>query len=251
MKSDQLQVRASQAAKDWFLATVAEQMSPAGAFAMVSAIRCYSTSDAMNCKALAIIRRDNGQDAFDHLLQKARGENSMSDQETDEGQSFAKYCPKCWIAYPEAYQYCPICSQELDPNPVAVKVCINMEDCGLYVFGTSLTSCPVCGSKPLKEIQLSAEQTRLKAVWTLRELIRCRYSYAESPEMTRETMLHDLRLDSLTILELLEDLQVQYGMKEIPEEEVDKMKRVGDVEDYVLASMGEKSRALRLAPDPA
>ncbi len=45
----------------------------------------------------------------------------------------------------------------------------------------------------------------------------------------------DLRADSLTLVELLMALEEKFELPDIPEEDADKLKSVGDVVDYVTA----------------
>ena len=48
----------------------------------------------------------------------------------------------------------------------------------------------------------------------------------------------DLRADSLTLVELLMALEEKFELPDIPEEDADKLKTVGDVVQYVEAKKG-------------
>jgi len=52
------------------------------------------------------------------------------------------------------------------------------------------------------------------------------------------TLLDDLEMDSFTALEMLFELEDQYGL-EIPDEEVENFKTVKDIVDYVVARLEE------------
>jgi acyl carrier protein len=52
------------------------------------------------------------------------------------------------------------------------------------------------------------------------------------------TLVDDLEMDSFTALEMLFELEDQYGL-EIPDEEVENFKTVKDIVDYVVARLEE------------
>jgi acyl carrier protein len=54
----------------------------------------------------------------------------------------------------------------------------------------------------------------------------------------------DLRADSLTLVELLMALEEKFELTDIPEEAAEKLKRVGDVVNYVEANKGSSVESI-------
>lgn len=63
----------------------------------------------------------------------------------------------------------------------------------------------------------------------------------DAPEITRDTkFVEDLGCDSLDIVELTITLEEEFGMSEIPEEDLKALKTVGDLVDYAEAHIQKK-----------
>jgi acyl carrier protein len=58
---------------------------------------------------------------------------------------------------------------------------------------------------------------------------------------TNASFEEDLRADSLTLVELLMALEEKFELPDIPEEEADKIKTVGDIVSYVEAKRGSQT----------
>ena len=58
-----------------------------------------------------------------------------------------------------------------------------------------------------------------------------------TPDVISEetSFVDDLGIDSLDVVELVMELEDAFGMDEIPEEDLKKMRTVGDLVDYVTA----------------
>ena len=64
----------------------------------------------------------------------------------------------------------------------------------------------------------------------------CEQFELEPEEITAETaFIDDLGIDSLDVVELVMELETCFGMDEIPEEDLKKLRTVGDLVEYVNA----------------
>ena len=64
----------------------------------------------------------------------------------------------------------------------------------------------------------------------------CEQFELEPEEITEDTaFIDDLGIDSLDVVELVMELETAFGMDEIPEEELKKLRTVKDLVDYVNA----------------
>ncbi len=53
------------------------------------------------------------------------------------------------------------------------------------------------------------------------------------------TFTDDMGIDSVDVVELIVELETEFGLDEIPEEELKKMRTIGDLADYVRAHTDE------------
>lgn len=73
----------------------------------------------------------------------------------------------------------------------------------------------------------------------IREMI-CQQLRLEPEKITEESaFVEDLCCDSLDVIELMTTAEDEFGMEQIPEDQLANMKTVGDLVRYVEAAMGE------------
>ena len=62
----------------------------------------------------------------------------------------------------------------------------------------------------------------------------------EPEELNENTsFIDDMGIDSVDVVELVVDLETEFGLDEIPEEELKKMRTIGDLAAYVAAHTEE------------
>ena len=64
----------------------------------------------------------------------------------------------------------------------------------------------------------------------------CEQFGMEPEELNESTsFIEDMGIDSVDVVELVVDLETEFGLDEIPEEELKKMRTIGDLAAYVTA----------------
>jgi acyl carrier protein len=77
---------------------------------------------------------------------------------------------------------------------------------------------------------------------SVRSLVAEQLSVEKSAITVDSSFEDDLRADSLALVDLLMAIEEKFELPDIPEEESDKMKTVGDVVAYIEAKKGEGSQ---------
>ena len=68
----------------------------------------------------------------------------------------------------------------------------------------------------------------------------CEQFGMEPDELSESTsFIEDMGVDSVDVVELVVDLETEFGLDEIPEEELKKMRTIGDLAAYVAAHTEE------------
>lgn len=223
MKSETLQVRASRATKDRLLIEIARKETPSGAAKMVTALsHWYTKDDARDCRALAIIRRDDPT-LFEKLIRKDTEEKEMV---------FGPLNTE-----PERYRYCP-----------------SMECNCSEKFPTNYILCPKCGVRlllkvppiPKDNVTLPEAHKGVKEsiINELKPLIVDEFK-DDNPGLTETKvtedalLVNDLGANSLTELTLLQAIEEKFDFDSTPDELLDRVRTVGDLADLVIHMTGK------------
>ncbi len=67
-------------------------------------------------------------------------------------------------------------------------------------------------------------------------IIRASLSLNEDTVLTEETQTEDINADSLDMVEIVMEIEDEYGI-EIPDEELDRFKNIGDIVSYVSSKV--------------
>lgn len=68
----------------------------------------------------------------------------------------------------------------------------------------------------------------------------CEQFGLEASELNENTtFLEDIGIDSVDVVELIVEVEDEFGLDEIPEEELKKLRTIGDLAAYVSAHSGE------------
>ena len=68
----------------------------------------------------------------------------------------------------------------------------------------------------------------------------CEQFGMEPEELNESTsFIEDMGIDSVDVVELVVDLETEFGLDEIPEEELKKLRTIGDLAAYVSAHTAE------------
>lgn len=66
----------------------------------------------------------------------------------------------------------------------------------------------------------------------IKELVLARFNLEED-DITMDTTFDSLGADSLDIVDLITEIEEEFDISEIPEEEIKKMSKVGDMVEYL------------------
>ena len=71
----------------------------------------------------------------------------------------------------------------------------------------------------------------------IRELIAEQFSIDDEDEITLATdIVDDLNADSLDVVDLMMSIEEEFGLEEIPEEELEELRTVGAIVEYIEAN---------------
>ena len=71
----------------------------------------------------------------------------------------------------------------------------------------------------------------------IRELIAEQFSIDDEDEITLATdIVDDLNADSLDVVDLMMSIEEEFGLEEIPEEELEEFRTVGAIVEYIEAN---------------
>ena len=71
----------------------------------------------------------------------------------------------------------------------------------------------------------------------IRELITEQFSIDDEDEITLATdIVDDLNADSLDVVDLMMSIEEEFGLEEIPEEELEELRTVGAIVEYIEAN---------------